>query len=72
MDEDDDIDQLFDWMGDTYQSDNLGSATTTVDLTENEVTFFHNKEPNRDENLYPFEVTKVNGSKNSKSATQHR
>jgi hypothetical protein len=63
MDEDDDIDQLFDWMGDTYQSDNLGSATTTVDLTEYEVTFFHNKDANGDEYLDPFEVTKANGSK---------
>lgn len=63
MDEDEDIDRLFDWMGDTYQSDKLGSATTTVDLTEYEVTFFHNKEPNGDEYLDPLEVTKVNGSK---------
>lgn len=61
MDEDEDIDQLFDWMGDTYQSDNLGSATTTVDLTQYEVTFFHNKEPNGDEYLDPLEVTKVDG-----------
>lgn len=61
MDEEDDIDQLFDWMADTYQSDNLGSATTRVDLTEYQVTFFHNKEPNGDEYLDPFEVSKANG-----------
>lgn len=63
MDEDDDIDQLFDWMGNTYQSDNLGSPSTTIDLTEYEVTFFHNKDANGDEYLDPFEVTKANGSK---------
>lgn len=63
MDEDEDIDQLFDWMGATYQSDNLGSASTTVDLTEYQVTFSHNKEPNGDEYLDPFEVTKVDGLK---------
>lgn len=45
MDEDEDIDQLFDWMGDTYQSDKLGSATTTVDLTQYEVTFSTTKNP---------------------------
>lgn len=62
MDEDSE-DELFDWAADTYQSDNLGSATTRVDLTQYEVTFFHNKEPNGDEYLDPFEVTKVDGLK---------
>lgn len=58
-----DEDELFDWMANTYQSDNLGSVTTTVDLTQYQVTFSHNKEPNGDEYLDPLVVTKVNGSK---------
>ena len=62
MDEDGE-DELFDWAADTYQSDNLGSATTRVDLTQYQVTFFHNKEPNGEEYLAPFEVTKVDGLK---------
>ncbi len=62
MDEDGE-DELFDWMADTYESDNLGSATTRVDLTQYQVTFSHNKESNGDEYLDPFVVTKVDGLK---------
>lgn len=62
MDEDSE-DELFDWAANTYQSDSLGGATPTIDLSQYQVTFFHNKEPNGDEYLDPFEVTKVDGLK---------
>lgn len=57
----DDEDELFDWVADTYQSDNLGEVSPTIDLSEYQVTFFHNKEPNGDEYLDPLIVSKVDG-----------
>lgn len=53
----DDEDELFDWVSDIYQSDNLPEISSQVDLTQYEVTLGPiYKEPTGEERIDSIEV----------------
>ncbi len=52
-------DELFDWMADTYQSDNLAETGDRIDLTQYEVKLGSiYKEPTGEERIESIEVKK--------------
>lgn len=54
-----DDDELFEWMADTYQSDNLPETSNRIDLTQYEVTLPPiYKEPTGEESMERVEVRK--------------
>lgn len=51
-------DELFEWVEQTYQSDNIDSPNTTIDLTQYAVDYSIDKQPTGEETLTHFNVWK--------------